>query len=1510
MAVSSDSSMAATSGVMVVEYDGITTLPETPIHTRKLGYLDLYDPEERLFLGFSISESSVAGAFEIVEEDTDYGPRWYLAVKDPNLFDYETAPNRQMTVTVVGRNRDGSSASTMLTFTLTNVDDPGNEAPEDITLSGTSIDENSGPWTLVSHLGVFDIDMTGMYGNDSWTYRLIENPSGKFEIFDFGGARLQLKAGQTLNYEDMQTSQVTIRVTDSGGLLFDKTFTIHVNDIEDEQATNHAPTNLRLSGGFLAGVKEDLAGDATIGTVSAFDQDGGDILAYRIIDDPSNKFYLFGNELRLKANARLDAETAGQHAITVRARDLYDATHDESFTIHVEGVNERPTDISLSSLTAYEDLAPSGFIADITAEDPEGPGDIQSYRIVEDRDGKFVIDGTQLKLRSNTRLDHERKASHSVTIEVEDMSGLTYRKSFTIEVMDVPERPHDIEISSNLIAENSPGGALVGYLTARDQDSSTFTYTIVSDPSMKFQIVGDRLEVRDNARLNFEQKSLYYVTVRAKDETDLTFDREYKIYVTDVNDAPQNMSLGPAFIAEGAGGRKIGVLSTTDQDGVAGDVNHIYSIVDDPDGKFIIKGKELWLRDDAAVDYEVKSQHKVTLRTTDRGFATFDKTFNIVITNVAEAPNDLRISNDIIAENSASGTVVGLLQGTDPDGNSVSRLSYSIVEDEDEKFEIVAGSNELRIREGAIIDYETGKSHDVKIRVTDISGLTYQTIFTIRVEDINEEENRAPTGATLSRSTVPEDLAAGSVIGTLTGEDPDPNTVFTFELVQDSSGKFEIPEGTNQLKLKPGATLNHETGPTHEIVVRVLDHTGLSYRKTFTITVENVNENPTEIFLSNSPHSVDEDIAVETVVGELSNNDPDLSDAWTYSIVGTQPQFRIQGNQLIAKPGLNHEGVAAYNITIRVTDRAGKYVDKTFTIQVADKNDTPHGLTLSGGHEVEENSGMDTVVGILEGHDEDDDAEFTYVMVADPDSKFVVVGNELRVREGAGLNHETKQSHLVTVLVKDQWGKTFQKEFTIAVKNVPEPEPNHAPTNLVLSHTTVHENIDAGETIAVMTGYDQDGGDILRYSIVQDEDEKFAVVGNRLVLRNGAIIDHEEETWHEVTLRVTDRAGEFFEKVVRFEVINGEDGPNAAPTDLSISESSVVENSPAGTIVGILSATDPDGNTVYYSLVEDSDEKFMVSDNQLLVRQGAVLDWDAQTQHEVKIRVFDRFGTYTEQTFTIAVLQDPNEQNRDPTEIILSNRLVFENELDGAVVGVLSGTDPDDDVLAFELLDGADGRFALGQEVRNGVTVTVVKVASGAKLDFEQNRQHQIKVLADDGQGGTFEKTIQIDVRNVLHESVGETPTLSGAAHNMSGMDRIVGGVGNDAFNGGENNDVLNGGAGNDTLWGGAGEDVFVFSHAGLLNRDLVMDFDITEVVGDRIHLVKADAFRGLDLGVLSETAFRLGTEAMDADDRIIYDASQGRLLYDSDGNGGRAALEVATFSNKAALTHGHFLVI
>jgi hypothetical protein len=94
---------------------------------------------------------------------------------------------------------------------------------------------------------------------------------------------------------------------------------------------------------------------------------------------------------------------------------------------------------------------------------------------------------------------------------------------------------------------------------------------------------------------------------------------------------------------------------------------------------------------------------------------------------------------------------------------------------------------------------------------------------------------------------------------------------------------------------------------------------------------------------------------------------------------------------------------------------------------------------------------------------------------------------------------------------------------------------------------------------------------------------------------------------------------------------------NEAPTQVTISSASVVENSVGGTVIGTLDGHDPDtGATLNYALAT-ADSRFVIQDNKLLVAAGAVIDYEAEHSITLSVTATDQGGLHTTSTITLAV---------------------------------------------------------------------------------------------------------------------------------------------------------------------------------------------------------------------------------------------------------------------------------
>ena len=186
---------------------------------------------------------------------------------------------------------------------------------------------------------------------------------------------------------------------------------------------------------------------------------------------------------------------------------------------------------------------------------------------------------------------------------------------------------------------------------------------------------------------------------------------------------------------------------------------------------------------------------------------------------------------------------------------------------------------------------------------------------------------------------------------------------------------------------------------------------------------------------------------------------------------------------------------------------------------------------------------------------------------------------------------------------------------------------------------------------------------------------------------------------------------------------------------------------------------------------------------------------------------------------------------------------------------------------------------------------------------------------------GDYTLATGVSVENLyLNVTTGQTLTgnelankLSGNAgsdtlRGLDGNDSLSGGLGADVLDGGQGNDTLAGGLGNDTVTGGNGNDIFRFATAldANSNLDSVIDFN---VVDDSFQLENGIFTSLTQTGTLTVGLFVIGTAALDANDKLIYDNTTGALFYDLDGSGSGGAIQFAVLSTNLALTNLDFVV-
>ncbi len=302
-------------------------------------------------------------------------------------------------------------------------------------------------------------------------------------------------------------------------------------------------------------------------------------------------------------------------------------------------VNTGPTAIDLSNNSISENEPINSTIGSFSTIDPNS-ADAHTYSLVtgigDTDNSSFDIVNTN-QLVNKEVFDFETKSTYSIRVQTDDGNGGTFSNSFAINVIDVDEgsgnsAPTDISLTNASIAENQSAGTQIGTFNTTDPDGGdSHTYSLISGSTTAFTIAdGNSLE---SAQVfDASVQSSYNITIRTTDSGGLSFEKEFTITISPVNNSPTNIILSNnIFRSESAtAGMVVGSFTTIDPDN---NDTFTYSLVagtgDNDNDRFSIAGSTLTLAS------EVNSgNYSVRVQSSD-GMLTIARVFNITVVSVS-----------------------------------------------------------------------------------------------------------------------------------------------------------------------------------------------------------------------------------------------------------------------------------------------------------------------------------------------------------------------------------------------------------------------------------------------------------------------------------------------------------------------------------------------------------------------------------------------------------------------------------------------------------------------------------------------------------------------------------------------------------------------------------------------------------------------------------------------------------------------------------------------------------
>ncbi|MEJ1342674.1 MAG: cadherin domain-containing protein [Candidatus Sedimenticola sp. (ex Thyasira tokunagai)] len=558
------------------------------------------------------------------------------------------------------------------------------------------------------------------------------------------------------------------------------------------------------------------------------------------------------------------------------------------------------------------------------------------------------------------------------------------------------------------------------------------------------------------------------------------------------------------------------------------------------------------------------------------------------ILDVNEAPTDISFSATDVNENADVGTVVATLSTTDADSGDT--FTYSLSDDSD-NFAIVG--NQVVVKEGADLDFESAKSHTVTVEVTDSAGNSYSEDVTFSVNDLDEVASTPTLSVSLGEPTETTvggetdyaiqlnsegnddalqiqnggELLHGNDELTITMdvkfdgelEDTTPlisyatdqnNNEFRIELKPRGDNKFEIhvdSGGDDEKSSKLDNDLLFD-GEMHQISISIDADGDISYNI-------DGNEVATDHF-ERSSHDVRDDGGVLIIgqeqdrVGARFDNDEvfqgQIGDIKIYDTAEVTDESEPIGhwdmNQLDSATGTVPDQAGNHDISVISIDERGFTEGSEPTLVAIGESEGSGESTLTYSLDINaalsDTDGSESLAITVSGIPEEatlsagtDNGDGSWSLTTDQlDGLTISVPSE-----GA----EDFSLSVTATSTESEGGAQASVSQSVDVEVVAEPEVtggDSAPTDIKFSDTSVEENAAGGTVVATLQSIDQDTGDTFSYELVRDASGHFEIVDDKLVVKDGADIDYESQAIHELTVKVTDSEGNAYTESVNIHV--------------------------------------------------------------------------------------------------------------------------------------------------------------------------------------------------------------------------------------------------------------------------------------------------------------------------------------------------------------------------------------
>jgi VCBS repeat-containing protein len=419
-----------------------------------------------------------------------------------------------------------------------------------------------------------------------------------------------------------------------------------------------------------------------------------------------------------------------------------------------------------------------------------------------------------------------------------------------------------------------------------------------------------------------------------------------------------------------------------------------------------------------------------------------------------------------------------------------------------------------------------------------------------------------------------------------------------------------------------------------------------------------------------------------SITGDINASDSDGLTDGTYFSLSTNPSngtasIDQQTGQWTYSPNANFHGIDSFSVSI--TDDQNYSSNHSISLTVTSVNDP---TTLSGdlNSSLPEDGNM---TGDINASDSDGLTDGTYFSLFTNPSNGTASIDQQTGQWTYSPNANFHGMDSFSVSITDDQNNSSTHSISISVTSV-----NDLPFDLNLSNNQIFENLPVGSTLGIITASDTDQNESINFSFTDgngsNHNHLFLVDTNGSI-KTSSILDYENSNELFIRVQATDSHGGSTKQNFSIQLQNivedfdsdgiedhfdpdddndsftdieeiayGSDPMNASsvanksPNGIFLTVYSFVESKPKGSVIGILTASDPDTNATHsFSLQNGSETSnnnlFKIDQNHTLCTNSLFRYSEEQNQYIIRVLAIDEHNASFAQSIILKLHEDSEQ---------------------------------------------------------------------------------------------------------------------------------------------------------------------------------------------------------------------------------------------------------------------------